>query len=195
VMKRTRFYPCPNVDVAGAGLVSHAGGIALVDTVRAAGLDRALSLALAGWRKPLAVHDPAKVILDLALTLAVGGDCLADIATVRASPSVYGRVASDATVSRTISVLAKDTDRVLAAMNEARAVARRQVWRRAGRYAPDVSIDASTPLVLDIDATLVTAHSEKEQAAPTFKRGYGFHPLWVFADHGQPEPVNRSRSC
>jgi hypothetical protein len=40
------------------------------------------------------------------------------------------------------------------------------------------------PLVIDDDATLVTAHSEKEQAAPTFKRGFGFHPIWTFADHG-----------
>ena len=38
---------------------------------------------------------------------------------------------------------------------------------------------------MDLDATLVTAHSEKEQARPTFKRGYGFHPLWAFIDHGQ----------
>jgi hypothetical protein len=100
VMKRTGFYPCPSIDATGSVVVSHAGGMALVDKVRATGLDRALRTTLAGWRKPLAVHDPAKVILHLALTLALGGDCLADIATVRASPQVYGRVASDATVSR-----------------------------------------------------------------------------------------------
>ena len=40
------------------------------------------------------------------------------------------------------------------------------------------------PLVIDLDATLVTAHSEKELAAGTFKRGYGFHPLCAFLDHG-----------
>src|SRR4051795_11900909 len=45
-------------------------------------------------------------------------------------------------------------------------------------------MDAFRPLVIDVDATLVTAHSEKERAAPTFKRGFGFHPLWAFVDHG-----------
>jgi hypothetical protein len=39
-------------------------------------------------------------------------------------------------------------------------------------------------LIVDVDATLVTAHSEKQGAAPTFKRGFGFHPLCAFVDHG-----------
>ena len=39
-------------------------------------------------------------------------------------------------------------------------------------------------MVIDLDATLVTSHSEKEHAAPTFKRGFGFHPLCAFGDHG-----------
>ena len=56
-------------------MVSHAGAVLLVDTARAAGLDRALSVALGGWRKPTAVHDPAKIVLDLAVSLALGGDC------------------------------------------------------------------------------------------------------------------------
>jgi hypothetical protein len=132
----------------------------------------------------LAVHDPAKVVTDLALALALGGDCLADIAVLRAEPGVFGRVASDPTVSRTIDVLAKDASRVLAAINAARAAARARVWRLAGEHAPDGTASAASPLVIDVDATLVTAHSDKESAAPTFKRGYGFHPLWAFADHG-----------
>jgi len=59
------------------------------------------------------------------------------------------------------------------------------VWALAGEHAPDHDASAKAPLVIDLDATLVTAHSEKEKAAPTFKRGFGFHPLWAFADHGQ----------
>ena len=69
-----------------------AGGVSLVDTLRTAGLDQALSETLAAWRRPTAVHDPAKVVLDLAVTLALGGDCLADIALLRAEPGVYGPV-------------------------------------------------------------------------------------------------------
>jgi hypothetical protein len=82
-----------------------------------------LSAGLARWRKPTAVHDPAKIILDLALSLAVGGDCLADIAVLRAEPSLFGRVASDPTVSRTIDALAADAPAVLAAVDAARAQA------------------------------------------------------------------------
>lgn len=81
--------------------MGQAGGVLLTETVAATGLDRALSAALAPWRRPLAVHDPGKVVLDLALTLALGGDCRADIALLRAEPGLYGSVASDPTVSRT----------------------------------------------------------------------------------------------
>ena len=100
--KRSGFYPRSVVDTAGATAVSQAGGVLLTETVRAVGLDRVLSAALSPWRMPNAVHDPAKVLLDLAVTLAVGGDCLADIAVLRAEPGLYGPVASDPTVSRTI---------------------------------------------------------------------------------------------
>jgi hypothetical protein len=183
-MKATGFYPRVHVDAAGSGVVSQAGGVLLVETMRVSGIDGLLSAGLSRWRRPLAVHDPAKVVLDLAMTLAIGGDCLADIALIRAEPAVFGLVASDPTVSRTIDALAADAPRALAAMNAARAVARARVWKLAAGSAPDAATDASRPLIVDVDATLVTAHSEKEHAAPTFKKGFGFHPLWAFADHG-----------
>jgi hypothetical protein len=172
------------VDVGGGGVVSHAGGALLTATIGRVGLAAALSQALAGWRRPHAVHDPAKVVLDLAVMLALGGDCLADIALLRSAPGVFGPVASDPTVSRTIDALAGDVEAALAAIDTARAVARARAWRLAGEDAPDQGVDTARPLVIDVDATLVTAHSEKEQAAPTFKKGFGFHPLWTFADHG-----------
>jgi len=158
--------------------------VLLTATVRAAGLDVALSGGLARWRKPLAVHDPGKVITDLAVSLALGGDCLADVAVLRAEPGVYGRVASDPTISRTIAALAGDAGAALAAIDVARATARARVWALAAQHAPDHQASAKAPLIIDLDATLVTSHSEKEHAAPTFKRGFGFHPLWAFADHG-----------
>jgi hypothetical protein len=180
-VKRIGLYPHVQVDTRGAGVVSQAGGVALVETVRASGLEQVLSVALRRWRKPMAIHDPAKVIIDLAVALALGGDCLADVALLRAEPAVFGRVASDPTVSRTIDMLAADASRALAAI----ATARARVWRLAGEHAPDHGIDADRPLIIDDDATLITAHSEKEQAAPPpFKRGFGFHPIWTFADHG-----------
>jgi hypothetical protein len=87
-------------------VVSQAGGVSLVETLRVSGLGEALSQALAPWRKPTAVHGPAKAVCDLALALALGGDCLADVAVLRAEPGVYGRVASDPTMSRTVDALA-----------------------------------------------------------------------------------------
>ena len=180
----TGFYPRVRVDTSRTRAVGQAGGVLLTETVRASGLDVALSAGLGRWRKPLAVHDPAKVLLDVALMLAVGGDCLADVAVLRAEPGGFGRVASDPTVSRTISLLAGDADRVLAAVEKARAAGRARVWALAGDAAPDHGSDARSPLVVDLDATLVGAHSEKENAKPTFKRGFGFHPLAAFVDHG-----------
>ncbi|HET6918110.1 MAG TPA: transposase, partial [Jiangellaceae bacterium] len=79
-------YPRVGVDAGGCGVVSQAGGITLVETVRVSGLDAALRQVLALWRRPGSIHDPAKVICDLALALALGGDCLADVAVVRAEP-------------------------------------------------------------------------------------------------------------
>lgn len=181
---RSGFYPCPNADASSSMVVSQAGGLVLTETIRAVGLDQALARSLARWRLSLAIHDPAKVVLDLAVTLALGGDCLADIALIRAEPGVYGLVASDPTVSRTIARLAQDAPAALAAIAAARASARARAWRLAGRQAPDHQVTAHQPLIIDVDATLVTAHSDKEGAAPTFKRGFGHHPLCAFVDHG-----------
>jgi hypothetical protein len=184
VKKTTGSYPRLRVDTTGCAAVGQAGGVVLVETIRASGVDRALSTALAPWRRPLAVHDPAKVVLDLAVALALGGDCLADVALLRAEPGVFGRVASDPTVSRLVDALATDADQALAAIEKARAAARARVWGLAGKHTPDHSTSARSPLVIDLDATLVTAHSEKQHARPTFKRGFGFHPLCAFVDHG-----------
>lgn len=87
-------------------VVSRAGSVLLVETVRKTGLDQAISRALAPWRKPRAIHDPGKVLLDVSLALALGGDCLADVAMLRCEPAVFGPVASDPTVSRLIDTLA-----------------------------------------------------------------------------------------
>jgi hypothetical protein len=184
-VKSIGLYPRLRSDTAGTAVVSQAGAVGLVETVRVAGLDRALSAALAPWRKPNARHDPGKIITDLALSLAVGGDCLADVAVLRDQPGVFGLVASDPTVSRLVGALASDAGRALAAIDAARAATRARVWSLAGEHAPNHGAGVDDPTIVDLDATLLTAHSEKEQAAPTFKRGFGFHPLLSFVDHGQ----------
>jgi len=183
-VKSIGLYPRVRTDTAGTAIVSHGGAVGLLETVRVAGLDRALSRALEPWRKPAARHDPGKILVDLALSLAVGGDCLADVAVLRDQPGVFGAVASDPTVSRLVDTLAADAAKSLAAIDAARAVTRARVWSLAGEHAPDHAVSVDDPTILDLDATLLTAHSDKEQAAPTFKRGYGFHPLLAFLDHG-----------
>ena len=163
----TVFYPQIQATADGGGIITHGGTVLATRTAELSGLTAALRTALAPWRKPLATHDPAKILLDLATSLIVGGDCLADISMVRGRPDVFGLVASDPTVSRLIATLAADPERAVNAIRAARAAARQRVWSLAADQAPDHGRSAKKPLIIDIDATLVTAHSEKEQAKPT----------------------------
>ncbi|MHC3455696.1 IS1380 family transposase [Streptomyces prasinus] len=176
----TASYPRVRVQGDGRQVVSQAGSVLLVETIRKTGLDQVISAALSPWRKPRAVHDPGKTLLDVALAVASGGDCLADVGMLRAEPAVFGPVASDPTVSRLIDTLATSGERALQAIRSARAQARRHVWQLAGRAAPD----ADGTVTVDLDGVLVIAHSDKEDAAPTWKRTYGHHPLMAFVDHG-----------
>jgi hypothetical protein len=103
-----------SVIAGGESLVSHAGGVLLVETARRSGLSGQLTRLLGPWRLPLARHDPGKIVADLAIA-ALGGDAACDVAVLRAQPGVFGRVASDPTVSRLITRLAADADGALAA--------------------------------------------------------------------------------
>ena len=169
------------VSADGHGLVSQAGTLLLAEAARITGLGQGLSAGLARWRAPRAVHDPGKIIADLAMALALGGDCLADVAVLRGQPQLAGAVASDPVVCRLIAALAAEGPAALRAIRRARAAAREHAWALAGDRAPGA--DGSL-IPVDIDATIVLAHSEKEKAAPTWKKTYGFHPLAAFADHG-----------
>jgi len=175
-----------HLSVGGESLASSSGAVLLLGTAAVSGLAQGLSTWLGPWRVERAVHDPGKTVLDLAVSVALGGDCLADLAVLRAQPEVFGPVACDPTVSRLIERLAADPDAAVAAIRAARAAAREQVWQRRS------PVSAAGQVVLDLDATLVTSHSEKEHAAPTFKRGFGFHPVLAFVDHaeaGTGEPL------
>ena len=104
-MKHKDLRPWLSVIAGGESLVSHAGGVLLVETARRSGLARELSRLLGPWRLPLATHDPGKIVADLAIAVALGGDAACDVAVLRAQPGVFGPVASDPTVSRLISRL------------------------------------------------------------------------------------------
>jgi hypothetical protein len=170
------------VSADGRGLVSQAGAVLLWETMRVTGLGRGLSESLAHWRAPQAIHDPGKIVADLAAAVALGGDCLADIAVLREQPALAGPVASDPVVSRLVKTLAGDLPRAVKAIRAARAVARERAWALAGDAAPGAD---SGLVTIDLDATIVIAHSEKEQAAPTWKKTFGHHPMTAWADHGE----------
>jgi hypothetical protein len=168
------------VEVAsdGDGLVSHAGAALLAETADRLGLTKALSRGLAAMRQRRGGHDPGRVVRDLAVMLADGGDCLADLRAVRDQEPLFGKVASDATAFRVIDAIARDPA-LLDALRSARARARENAWN-AGASPERV--------VIDIDATLIGAHSEKDGAAGTFKGGFGFHPLLAYLDDSH-EPL------
>jgi len=156
----------------GEGLVSHAGSALLAGVAEKTGLTRALSIGLGGLRQRRGRHDPGRVIADLAVMLADGGDCLADLAAMRDQAPLFGQVASASTAFRLVDQLASDRDG-LERLRAAHARARSRAWKLTG---------APTQLTIDLDATLITAHSEKEGAAGNCKGGFGFHPLLAYGD-------------
>src|SRR4051812_29922663 len=133
------------LDPARESLVSSAGGVLLRRTIELSGLNRSLSVALSPWRSSRAFHDPGKVLLDVATAVALGGDCLADVAVIRAQSEVFGSVASAPAVSRLIAALAGDVDAAVRAIRAARAAARERsgpasVRSRGGRVGRSSSI-------------------------------------------------------
>lgn len=111
--------------------MSSSGAALLLRTAALSGLAGGVSDRLSRWRGQGAAHDPSKVVLDLAVAVALGGDCLADVAVLRAQPELFGLVASDPTVSRQVETLAADSEAAVAAIRAARAGARARVWAQA----------------------------------------------------------------
>jgi hypothetical protein len=160
------------VTADGAGLVSHAGTALLAQVADKVGLTSALSLRLAGLKQRRRGHDPGRVIRDLAVMLADGGESVSDLGGQRDQGALFGPVASDSTAFRTVDRIAS-TPGMLDALRGAHARARARLWKLDG---------APTQLRIDVDATLITAHSEKEKAAGNYKGGYGFHPMQAYLD-------------
>jgi hypothetical protein len=160
------------VTADGAGLVSRAGSALLAQVADKLGLTGALSLWLGSIKQRRRGHDPGRVIRDLAVMLADGGECVADLGAVREQEALFGAVASDSTAFRVVDRIAAEPE-LLEALRAAHARARERFWTLRG--APE-------RLTIDVDATLITAHSEKEQAAGNYKGGYGFFPLQAYAD-------------
>jgi hypothetical protein len=184
-VKVTRTRPRIKVTADGRGVAGHVGSRLLADVADATGLTHQFGDALAGLRRRQRGHDRGRVAVDLAVMLADGGEAIADLAVLRDQPDLFGPVASDATAWRVLSSLDSE---VLARLRTARAVAREVAWAQLtetrGQFPTAVAagkrIDA---LVLDLDATIVVCHSEKESATPTWKKTFGYHPLLCFLDN------------
>lgn len=158
------------VTTDGEGLANHAGSVALRELSDRLGLTSALSAAMASHGTRRSPYDPGGILRDLVVMLADGGNCVSDVSALRDQPQLFGEVASTTTVWR---LLAGMTETDLAGIRAARRTARATAWR--GRPTPRT-------IVLDLDSTLVTSHSEKEHAAPNYKRGFGFHPVLCYVD-------------
>ena len=137
------------------------------------GLIDAWDAALIGTYKAIPIHFPGAVLADLAVAIADGADSISDLKALRDQPGLFGPVASKPTAWR---VLDRVSEAHLPRLRAGRAKARERAW--AAGAAPDLNQE----LCLDIDATILIAHSEKEWAAPTWKHTFGFHPIVCFLD-------------
>jgi hypothetical protein len=161
------------VSVDGKGIVSHAGSALLRELAEQTGLVEGWTAALIDTYALPPMHAPGQVLVDLAVTIADGGDALRHLRALRDQAKLFGPVASDPTAWRVVDKV--DAAR-LDLLRAARAAARERAW--AAGAGPDLS----QVLRLHFDASLLTAFSEKQDAAPTWKKGFGFHPLLCYLD-------------
>jgi hypothetical protein len=166
-------------------VVGHAGARLLTDIADTTGLTAGFGDALTSVRQRRSRHDPGRVAIDVAVMLADGGQAIADLAVLRDQAALFGPVASDPTAWR---VLSRMDGQALAQLRMARAAAREVAWAQLAdtREGLPVSTAAGTTipgLVLDIDASIVVCHSDKENATSTWKKTFGYHPLFCFLDN------------
>ena len=150
----------------GDGLVSHAGIAWLAETADLSGLSGRVERGDGRWCRSVATT-PGRTLAQMVLALADGATCLSDLAAMRAQPAVFGPVASEATVWRTFDHVGPVELRGIAA---ARAAARERAWAAGAGPAGD-------EVIIDVDATIIRTKADKQDAAPTYKRTYGHHPL------------------
>ena len=177
--KRSGWHERLSVAATAKGLVGHAGAVLLRRCADKTGLTSTLGSLWPRGRGP-AWWDRGLVLVDLAITITLGGTCLSDIALLAHQRPVFGVEPSDSTVHRTLAGI---DDKLLHRIAKARATVRARVWdllalRPGGFPWLTVACKILTGwIVIDMDATLIGAYSDKEGAAPTYKKGYGFHPL------------------
>jgi hypothetical protein len=164
------------VSADGHGVVSHAGVGMLREVAALTGLSAQVTAVLADTYRGPWVHDPGAVFADLAAAVADGADCIDGVGqSCGDREHVFGPAASPTTMWRLID--ARIDAEHLPGIRAARAQARARAWAAGAAPAP------GGWLHLDVDATITIDHSDnKEQAAATWKKTWGHHPLLVFLD-------------
>jgi hypothetical protein len=180
----------PVITCDGTGVVSHAGTVLLAELADGIGLTATLSEATDGLRERRAGHDPGRVLVDVAVAIADGGVTISDVQTLADQQDLHGpagSVASTSTIWRVLGAVA-NTPGMLAAIRQARAQARDRAWLARGELTgielPGSRAAGKTTdqIVIDLDATLITAHSDKGGAKGNFKGGFGYHPLGAWLE-------------
>jgi len=183
-VQATTTRPKITVSADGQGVVSHAGSRLLADVADRTTSTAELAEALAELRRPRARHDPGWVLVDMAVAVADGATTISEVAVLADQVDLFGSVASDSTCWR---LLDGPGTAQLGRIARARAAAREVVWAQraelCGRpFPPGRTAGRELPgLVIDLDASIVVCHSEKELAAPTVKRTFGYHPMLAFS--------------
>lgn len=172
MVKYSRQRRLPIITPDGDGIVNHTGALLLKECADRMGLTDDLARALSRVRIRRSAYDPGVILRDIVVTLANGGDCIADLAALRGQATLFGDVAPDLTAWRAVRNTAP---KCLAGIKAARATTRARAW--AAGAAPQGE------MILDFDATLIESHSDKEGARGTWKRTFGFHPLLCYLDN------------
>lgn len=180
----TNVFPAVPFAFTGQSLVSHAGARVLTSFVDALGFRELCEDRLRQFVPSLATHRPGRLLGSLAVMLAAGGEYSSDLDILRSQPGLFGPVPSNATVSRFFERTVANPEVFDHGFTTLARQLRSRAWEAAGDRNPAANATAADPLIIDLDATLVASHSEKEQATGTYKGGYGFAPFTASIDYG-----------
>ncbi|MDQ0819793.1 hypothetical protein QFZ79_002083 [Arthrobacter sp. V4I6] len=195
MQKSTCVFPSVPVTFTGQSLVSHAGVKVLTGFMDALGFGALCEDRLGQFVPAGATHRPGRLVGSLAAMLAAGGEHVSDLDILRVSPGVFGQLPSNATVSRFFERTVTNPELFGYGIETLTRQLRSTAWEAAGNRNPALSATAADPLILDLDATLVASHSEKENVAGTYKGGYGFAPFIASCDYGAGNGTGEILAC
>ena len=188
-MQPTTSRTLPTITCDGTGVVSHAGTVLLAELADRIGLTALLNEATGGLRESRAGHDPGRVLVDVAVAIADGAVSISDVQALADQQGLHGPAGSVALTTTIRRVLAGIDLAMLASIRLARATARDRAWTARGELTGTelpgsrAAVKSIEEVVIDLDTTLVTAHSDKDDAKGSFKGGFGHHPLRAWLDN------------